>query len=123
MTDTVFVHDIEVECLIGTEPDERLGQQTLLVDVDVECDCRPAGRTDRLDDALDYVRLVEIVRERAAASRHHLLEALAADLAGALLEGLEQADAVRLRVVKPEALPGIPSVGVEIARRRQRGAA
>lgn len=123
MTDTVFVHDIEVECLVGTEPDERLGAQTLAVDVDVECDCRPAGRSDRLEDAVDYVRLVEIVRERAAVSRFHLLEALASDIAAALLAGLPRAEAVRVRVVKPEALAGIPSVGVELVRRRQEGAA
>lgn len=118
MTDTVFAHDIEVECLIGTEPGERLGPQTLLIDVDVECDCRPAGRSDRLEDALDYVRLVEIVQERARAARFRLLEAFAEDLAAALLAGLPRAGAVRLRVVKPEALPGIPSAGIAIARRR-----
>ncbi|HPC84287.1 MAG TPA: dihydroneopterin aldolase [Thermoanaerobaculaceae bacterium] len=121
MVDTVFVHGIEAKFLIGTEPGERLDPQTLLVDVDVECDCRPAGRSDRLADAVDYVRLVEVVRERAAASRFHLLEALAEDLAATLLAQLPGAGAVRLRIAKPEALAGIPSVGISI--RRQRGPA
>ncbi|HPW54811.1 MAG: dihydroneopterin aldolase [Thermoanaerobaculaceae bacterium] len=123
MTDTVFVHDLEVECLVGTEPDERLGAQLLTVDVDAVCDCGPAGRTDRLDDTVDYVHVVEIVRERAAASRFHLLEALASDIATTLLARLPRAEAVRVRVVKPEALAGVPSVGVELVRRRQQGAA
>ncbi|MCU0293514.1 MAG: dihydroneopterin aldolase [Thermoanaerobaculaceae bacterium] len=119
MSDRVYVHDIEVECLIGTEPGERLGRQTVLIDVDVLCDCRPAGRSDELADALDYVRLVEVVQERAAASRCRLLEAFGEDLATSLLGALPAADAVHLRLTKPSAIPGIPLVGVEIERRRE----
>ncbi|HNX49694.1 MAG TPA: dihydroneopterin aldolase [Thermoanaerobaculaceae bacterium] len=122
MSDRVYVHDIELECLIGTEPGERLGRQTVLVDVDVECDCRPSGRSDALADALDYVRLVEVVQARAAVSRFHLLEALAEDLAASLLDGLPGAEAVHLRLTKPSAIPGIPLVGIEIERRRGAGA-
>lgn len=118
MTDTVFVRDIEVECLIGTDADERLGRQLLLIDVDIECDTRKAGRSDRLDEALDYVRVHEITMECADANRRHLLEALAEDLVAALLARLPTAEAVRLRIVKPHALPGVPSVGIEIHRRR-----
>lgn len=118
MTDTVFVHDLEVECLIGTDADERLGPQTLLIDIEVECDCHAAGRSDRLADTVDYRRLVDIVRERGAASRFHLLEALAEDTAAAILAAFPEVGAVRLRVVKPEALPGIPTVGVGIVRNR-----
>lgn len=121
MSDRVYVHDIEVECLIGTEPGERLGHQTVLIDVDVVCDCRPAGRSDDLTDALDYVRLVEVVQDRAAASRFRLLEALGEDLAASLLGALPTAEAVHLRLTKPAAIPGIPLVGIEIERRREAG--
>lgn len=118
MSDLVFVEGLRVPCLIGEAEWERRAPQTLSVDLALECDCGPAGRSDWLADTLDYAAASSVLH-RIASSRHHrLLESLAEEAAAALLATFPGVRAVRLRLAKPGAVPGSAAAGVEIERRR-----
>jgi dihydroneopterin aldolase len=117
MRDRVILNGIVCRCLIGVDENERLGVRPLRIDLEVETDCREPGRSDEIATALDYRALAERVRGLAEASAFRLIEALAEAIAAAVLDEFPAAGAVRVRIEKPDAVPGVATVAVEIERR------
>jgi dihydroneopterin aldolase len=91
------------------------------VDVEVSADLRAAGRSDALEDSIDYVRCFQLIRDTVENQQYHLLEALAEAIAGVLLEQ-RHARAVRVRVAKtPPVRGGFDRFAVVIEREREAG--
>lgn len=103
----------------GVLEHERRDGQRFLFDVELDLLDEDAPRSDRIEDAQDYRRAVAIVRRISEGRAYHLLEALAADLAEALLVELDVSRA-RVRVRKPDVDLGAPveHVAVVVERRR-----
>ncbi len=53
-TDTVFVHELKVETIIGIWGWERKIRQTVSIDLEMGADIRRAAETDSIDDTLNY---------------------------------------------------------------------
>lgn len=90
----------------GVLEEERRRGQRFLFDLELELADAEAPRSDRIEDAQDYRRAAAIVRRVAEGRAYHLLEALAADLADALMAELDLAGA-RVRVRKPDVDLGV----------------
>ena len=60
--DQLILNGIEVECIIGDQPEERESEQRLLVDVALDIDLADAAESDRLEDTVDYALLVGNIR-------------------------------------------------------------
>ena len=103
----------------GVLEQERRDGQRFLFDLELDLADADAPRSDRIEDAQDYRRAVAIVRRVSDARAYHLLEALAADLADALVDELD-VTRVRVRVRKPDVDLGAPveHVAVVVERRR-----
>jgi dihydroneopterin aldolase len=116
MMDKIVMDGIQVACLIGTRPEERQARQPVIVGVTLHGDWRAAAASDDLNDAVNYVRALEAIRNVAASASFFLLEALAAEMSRQLLAipGVCQVD---LRLEKPQAIPGV-RVAVEISRQK-----
>ena len=99
----VELHGLEVFGYHGVEAEERREGQTFLFDVSFEVS--DEALSDRLEDAVDYRRVAEVVRETSDTRAFQLLEALAAAAADALMERFALGR-VRVRVRKPK--PGLP---------------
>ena len=100
MTLTVELAGIELHGQHGlTEEEIARGQRFLL---DVWLDVSAAALSDRIVDAVDYREVADEVRKVFQAHRYHLLEALAAAIADALLERFPDVERARVRVRKPE---------------------
>ena len=117
MPDRMHIRDLEVDCIIGTMPKERTNRQTVRVNLTLECDIAPAGRSDRLEDAVNYRTLKDRLVAFIAGSQFFLLERLAEQLAAMCLED-PRVRAVDVTVDKPGALTSARSVAVEIRRER-----
>ena len=115
--DTLFLHGLKAETLIGVYDWERQQRQTLLLDVDIGTDARPAGHSDNIDDIIHYGDVAEALRHNLAQQQFLLLEALAEHVAQFLLDDFG-ALWVRVRVVKPGILAQVREVGVQIERSR-----
>jgi dihydroneopterin aldolase len=99
---TIELYGLELFGYHGVLESEQTNGQRFLYDLWLDVGER--GRSDRIEEAVDYREVVEAVRE-VHDTPHELLESLAADVADALFErfGLER---VRVRVRKPDvALP------------------
>jgi len=104
--DQINIRQLKLNIVIGVSPRERAVPQTVTVDLALRMDLHVAGRSDRLEDTVDYAALVARVRKSASASRFRLLEALAEHIADLCLRETRIA-AVDVTVAKPGALPGI----------------
>jgi FolB domain-containing protein len=116
--DRILISDLLVRCIIGVRNDERRDKQDVLINLSIDADLGRAGRSDRLEDSLDYRSLTKQIMAMAEGSQFHLVEALAEAVADICLEH----PAVRratVRVEKPGALRFARTVGVEITRERK----
>ena len=102
---TLKIDGIEVECIIGDLPEERIREQTLVVDAELEIPDR-AAETDALADTVDYAAAAERVRAALRAAKCRMIERAAKVAFDALGPGC-----VRVKVVKRGAVAGIAAAG------------
>ena len=115
--DRVFIRDLAVRCIVGIDEEERREKQDILVHLTMHTDLRQAGRTDALEDTVDYRALKKRVLRLAEESRFRLIEALAQSIADECLRE-ERVEQVEVVVEKPGALRFARTVGVALVRRR-----
>ena len=115
MADKIFIEGLEVSCIIGTLPRERVKRQTVLIDLEFPISIRKAAKRDDLRDAVNYKAIADHATAFISKSRFYLIETLAERLAGALLKKFNLGK-ITLRVSKPNALPNARNTGVEIVR-------
>jgi 7,8-dihydroneopterin aldolase/epimerase/oxygenase len=98
VTLTVELHGLELQGRHGVEEEERANPQAFLFDLwlDVPAD----ALSDRIEDAVDYREVATCVRQVSEERQFHLLEALAAAVADAIVERFPVTSA-RVRVRKP----------------------
>ncbi len=111
----VHVHDLRLFGRHGAGEEERERGQDFLFDVELEVGER--GRSDRLDDAVDYVAVARAVQEVSDARSYALLEALASAVADELGRRFAP-ERLRVRIRKPEVRPaGLEgTVGVTVTK-------
>lgn len=104
----------------GVLPHERDLGQPFLVDVALEVDLAAAGRSDDLADTIDYGAVCTAVHDRLTGPAHDLVEAVAADVAAAVLAHDARIAAVEVTVHKPHAPVTVDLVDVAVTIRRAR---
>jgi FolB domain-containing protein len=116
MMDRIRICDLLVRCILGINDSERREKQDVLINLAVYTDLRKAGKSDRIEDTVDYRALKKRILAMAENSQFFLEEALAEAVAELCLgqQGVRQ---VEVRVEKPNALRFARSVAVEITRR------
>lgn len=116
-TRQVLVRDIVVMASVGVYEHEKRYQQRIVVSVDLVIADRYDGRSDRLEDVLDYGDVVRAVHGVVEAGHVNLLETLAERIADGCLADRRVA-LVRVRIEKPDAFPDVGAVGIVIERAR-----
>ena len=112
--DRIILKGLPVGCVIGTLPAERTAPQTLFFDLELCGDFSRAGRTDDLNDAVDYTAVERCVKDYAAGTSFYLLERLAYACGEKLLAQFPLLDRVTLRIRKPDAPVESDSVELEV---------
>jgi FolB domain-containing protein len=117
MSDKVLIQDLLIRGIIGIHDWEREKKQDILINIEMQADCRPAGETDDFKNAVDYRAVTKAVIALVEDSRFYLVERLAEEIARICLEN-PKVDAATVRVEKPGAVRFSRSVGVEVFRTR-----
>jgi dihydroneopterin aldolase len=115
--DRIFLRGLSAKCIIGFIDWERRTPQTLLIDLEIPCDCTRAARSDSVEDTVDYKRVAKRVLAWVPGTQFHLVETLAHTLALLLLAEFAL-DWIRVSINKPGAIRDSRDVGVSIERRR-----
>ena len=113
--DIVFIRELRADAVIGVYDWERSIRQTLVLDLEMAWDNRPAAAGDAIDKALDYAAVSSRVIAHVEGSSHQLLETLAEELAALVLAEFG-VPWLRLRLCKPGAVQQARDVGVLIER-------
>jgi D-erythro-7,8-dihydroneopterin triphosphate epimerase len=116
--DQIHIRNLRLRCIIGIFPEERSIRQDIILNITLFADLRTAGRSDALEDTVDYKALKREVMAMVESSQFFLIERLAEAVAQICLQ-YRRVDAVRVTVDKPGALRYADSVAVEIFRERK----
>ena len=113
--DRIFLHDMQVETVIGIWEWERKIRQTVSIDLEMSADIQKAAASDNVADTLNYKSVAKRVQAFVGESSCQLVETLAENIAAIVLDEFDVAW-VRVRVNKPGAIRGARDVGVQIER-------
>jgi len=113
--DQIIIEALQIDAVIGVYPFEKNFQQRLYLDMELAWDSRVAGRSDQLEDTLNYAAVCERLREFSAAHRFQLLETLLERFSELLHQEFD-VHWMRLHIRKPSAVAEAASVGVRIER-------
>jgi len=113
--DTIFIHALKTETIVGIFDWERQVKQTVVMDIEFSADIRKAALSDSIDDTLNYKRVAKRVLAFVDESSFHLVETLAEHVAMLILEEFG-VSWVRISLSKPGAIRSSRDVGVMLER-------
>lgn len=113
--DQVIIRDILARGIIGVNDSERVHPQDILVNLTIFTDITKAGKSDDIEDSVNYRTVAKKTISIAESAQRLTVEALATDISNYVLS-LPLVKGVRVRVEKPRAVRFSRSVGVEIER-------
>jgi dihydroneopterin aldolase/2-amino-4-hydroxy-6-hydroxymethyldihydropteridine diphosphokinase len=118
--DVIELRGLRLAGVVGVLPHEQAQPQPLEFDLDVHLDLATAGRSDALGDTADYGAICDVAELVVTGRSYALLEALAGQLAAAVLEVDERIDAVTVSVrkLRPPVAQQLDTSGVRITRSR-----
>jgi 7,8-dihydroneopterin aldolase/epimerase/oxygenase len=119
--DRIQVRGLRVTATHGVLAEERQHPQPFEVDLDLEVDLAPAGRSDSLEDTVDYGALCLAAEKALAGPPANLLEHLAERVASVVLDAAGPAATaviVTVRKMRPPVPVEMGSAGVTIVRSR-----
>jgi FolB domain-containing protein len=113
--DKVIIKNLIARGVIGVYDWEREKPQEISINITLFGDLTKAGRTDNIEDSINYKTIAKGAQSLAENCERLTVEALAEDIASFCLESEEVARVI-VRVEKPGAVRFAESVGVEIER-------
>jgi 2-amino-4-hydroxy-6-hydroxymethyldihydropteridine diphosphokinase len=115
--DQIHIRDLLLRTIIGINAEERRDRQDVLINITLEADLRAAGRSDDIEDAVNYRSITKQIIRLVESSQFYLVEKLAAEIAALCLAD-PRVTSARVTVEKPGALRFARSVGVTLQRNR-----
>ena len=115
--DRIYIKDLLLRCIVGINKEEREKKQDVIINIELHADLAEAGKSDSIDDTVNYKTLKDNVVTLVESSSFFLIEKMAEEIVAVCLtyEGVE---AAKVLVEKPGALRFARTVGVEIFRAR-----
>ena len=113
--DIVYIRDLRVDTIIGIHDWERRVRQTLLVDLEMATDIRPAAASEDIEKALNYKLIAKRLIAFIEPAEFQLIETMAEQIAQLVLDEFG-VPWLRLKLGKPGALRGSRDVGIVIER-------
>ena len=113
--DKIHIRDLLQRSIIGIYDEERREKQDIIFNITLHADLRAAGKSDDIDDTVDYKTIKKQVIAMVETSSFFLVEKLAEEIANICLRD-RRVRAATVRVAKPGALRFARTVEVEITR-------
>jgi dihydroneopterin aldolase len=110
--DAIEITGLRYYGYVGYFPEEQVLGQWFEVDLTLWLDLSLVGKSDRLEDTLNYADVVERVRQLIETSKYKMIERLNMAIIEAVLE-MEMVQKIRSRLVKVS--PPIPGFSGQIA--------
>ncbi len=95
----IGLNGFKVFAPIGVSEEERLIGRTLIINIEINYPIEKAGKSDKLEDTLDYGVLCQIVN-KLTTNNFNLLEALASAIATEVKNQFKDCGAIKIRIEK-----------------------
>ena len=118
MEATIEIRNVEIYARIGCFEEERIVGNRFIVDADLEVEAGVPAETDDIADALNYVRVVELIREEMGEECHlleNVVKRIVDRLRGSFGNEVLKGGWVRVRKMAPPVGVQMESVGVKMA--------
>ena len=102
---TISIIDLEITCIIGILPNERVKEQTLLLNINLDVDIGDSTFADDINETIDYTIIAEMATQLAITKKYNLIESFCKELNNLFLETFQSIQQTRITVKKPNALP------------------
>ena len=102
---TISIVDLEITCIIGILPDERVKEQILLLDIYLDVDFGDSNITDDINETIDYTKISEMATQLAISKKYNLIESFCYDLNNLFLDTFKIIQQSKITVKKPNAIP------------------
>ena len=102
---TISIVDLEITCIIGILPDERVKEQILLLDIYLEVDFGDSNIADDINETIDYTKIAELATQLAISKKYNLIESFCYDLNNLFLDTFKIIQQSKITVKKPNAIP------------------
>ncbi len=118
----IEVCGIELMGFHGYYDVERIKGNRFSVDLRVEGDFHSSFSSDRLEESIDYSKMVQVVRDVNQSTKYLLIESLADGIANCMLERFPRIQKIAVRVEKlaPMGLGKVRCAAVELEKERQK---
>jgi len=111
----IFIVDLNVTCLVGIYPEERIKKQKLVFNIEINSSIN--SFKDDISDVIDYSKIENDIVLFVEKSNFFLIETLANEVASIVLND-KRIEWVRVRIDKPQALKYSKSAAVEIEKNK-----
>jgi dihydroneopterin aldolase len=117
VADWLELRGLRVLGVHGALPEEQVRAQPFQVDLDIEVDLRPAGRSDALEDTVDYGDVLGLAARVVSGEHHQLIERVAERIAEEILADERVLSiVVTVRKLRPPVPLDLDSAAVRITR-------
>jgi len=113
--DLVLIEGLEVRTVIGIYDWEREVRQTVRLDLEMAWDISKAGKTDNIEDTLDYFAVSQRLIQHIEQSDFALVEALAESCAAIVMQEFS-VSWLRVKLSKPLKNLGMDCAAIVIER-------
>ena len=102
---TISLVDLEIICIIGIHPHERVQEQKLFIDINLDVDFEDSIISDDINDTIDYTLIAELATQLAILKKYQLIESFCHDLNNLFLDTFTIIQQSKITVKKPNAIP------------------
>lgn len=118
--DKIYINNLEFIAYHGVSQEEKSLGQKFLVSLEIFTETRRAGKSDKIEDTLNYSQIASDVEQNFTKKSLNLIEACAEDIAEFLLCKYQNINEIKIIIKKPSAplKMHFDSVAVEVTRKR-----
>ena len=119
MIGTIGIEELRISCIIGIFPQERIQEQELIIDLELDCEFSALVEEQRIEDTIDYAEVAEWLEIWIQEGKFLLLETLAEQASLEVFPRYPQIQQLRLKLRKPAAIPKARAAVVSIVRKQR----
>lgn len=120
MNGTIFVNDLRVTTIVGILPEERVNEQDIFVDVEMDHDFGAAAASENVETTVDYAEVSTVLTDWIRDEQFQLIETMAVRGCDLILERWPGISRARLTIKKPDAVAAARHTAVTFERMRGR---
>ncbi len=120
MTNTLIIKNLKIFAYHGVNEEEKINGQNFLIDAEIFTDKLVGYEDDKLENVLNYSKLVKEISAFFKKESYDLIEKAAEETARRLIQNFPQINEINLTVKKPEApiSADFDYVAIKISRKR-----